>query len=129
MYDKVMAYEKNERKMFNKEAYDRFIRYNADITGYFVHLINEGYEFRYEVTLRLSEEPSIYGMFFSSDIGELEFGFDTWMDKLTVKDYRKHKMGLFPNAESLINYFKEVYFPILEAENKLDSLKGEKSND
>ena len=123
-------YDKSDMSItVNKEERDRFIKYHAVINGYFIHLIKEDYKFRYDVTLRFDELPNIYGSFRSNNIGELEFGFDAWLGNLFIKDYRKHKMELFIDADSLIGYFKEVYFPILDAENKIDSLKGKVNYD
>lgn len=122
-------YEKSMPKMCSKEERDRFIKYHAVINGYFIHLIKEDYKFRYDITFRFDELPNLYGSFALSSIGELEFGFDGWLGSLFIKDYRKHDMMLFNDAEALIEHFKEVYFPILEAENKIDSLKGEKNYD
>ena len=128
MYDTVMDYEKSMPKMLSKEERDKFIKYYDVIHGYFMRLIREDDKFRYDITFRFDVLPNLYSSFALSSIGELEFGFDSWIGNLFIKDYRKHNMMLFGDAESLIDYFKEVYFPILDAENTVDNLKG-KNND
>ena len=129
MYDVTnIRDEQITEKPFNKDERDKFVKYHDIINGYFMRLIREDYKFGYDINLRLDDNPTIYCEFFSKDLGEIEIYFNNWTDKLSIKDYRRHKELSFNDAESLIVYFKEVYFPILEAEDKINDLKG-KIND
>lgn len=112
----------------NKEKRDKFVKYHDVINGYFTRLIREDYKFDYNINLRFDDTEYtefISAIFISSGTGEIEIYFNNWIDKLTIRDYRRHKELSFNDAESLIAYFKEVYFPILDAENTVDNLKGE----